>query len=258
MIKQDDSPNRFIFEGEVLDLKDKIEKILVEGYGHIPSEFYLNNDDLKELHKIQESYVKIQINGLNKGGRNRAYHRFTFSEDKLINSTSSYAQSAEYNEADGGKKRNFPEIDETILNTKLLRKLLMLNIKICEETKLVEFKNMVSIGIHQIRYFATDERPAYSTPAWLHRDDETVVFVHFLGQSSSAIGGTNYIAKSPEEIIQVLHLTEPLETLVLSKKHLHSLSPIGVKSGKKDAYRDVLIVTFESDKDFKERLENCF
>ena len=57
-----------------------------------------------------------------------------------------------------------------------------------------------------------------------------------------------------DEITKVLHLTEPLETLILSKKHLHSLSPIGVRSGKKDAYRDVLIVTFESHKDFEERL----
>lgn len=260
MIKQEDRPNKLVFEGEVsqLNLKETIEKILNEGYGYLPPAFYLDNNDLEELREIQESYAQIQTNNLNKGGRNRAYHRFTLSEKKLTGSTSSYAQTKEYNETDGGKKRDFPDINEAILNMNLFRKLLTLDIRICAETNLVDFKNNVSIGIHQIRYFATAEQPAYSTPAWLHRDDETVVFIHFLDQSSSVIGGTNYIARSNDEFIKVLHLTEPLETIILSKQHLHSISPIGVKPGSKDAYRDVLIITFESDNDFEKRLANCF
>lgn len=259
MINQE-SLSSLTFQNEVfnLNIKNTVEKLLTKGYGHLQPDFYLTDNYSEELREIQDSYMKIQGDCFNKGGRNRAYHCLTLKEGKFFNSTSSYAQSAEYNMMDGGKKRNFPEINERLLNTNLFRKLLMLDVKICKETELIEFKDTVSIGIHQIRYFATAEQPAYSTPVWLHRDDETIVFIHFFGQNSSAIGGTNYIAKSSDEIIKVLHLTEPLETLILSKKYMHSLSPIGVKPGEKEAYRDVLILTFESDKDFQDRLKSCY
>jgi hypothetical protein len=238
--------------------KEKIKKVsnyLVEnGYCYIEPSFYLKKGDLNDLLKLQGSFSKTVKNDTDKGGRSRAYKRFVLSENKLLDATGSYVQTKEYNKVDGGKKRNFGGISEKIIGSQFLRKLLSINISICHETGLISFKDSVSIGVHQIRYEATSELPAYSTPSGLHKDNENVVFIHFVKQSPNRVGGVNYIAKDESEIIEVIDLIEPAETIVLSKKHFHAVSPLGVQKGKKRAFRDVLIVTFEPNCVFEQRL----
>ena len=233
----------------------KVSDVLIEkGYCYIDSNFYFKEKDLKDLVKLQGSFSKTLKNNKDKGGRARAYKRFILCENKLLDVTGTYIQSKEYNKTDGGKKRNFADINSKTLSTSFFKKMLSINTSICYETGLISFKDNVSIGVHQIRYLATDKGPAYSTPSGLHKDDEDVVFIHFINQSPNRIGGVNYIAKDEDEIIEVIDLVEPIETIVLSKKHFHAVSPIGVQKGKKKAFRDVLIITFESNSNFETRL----
>jgi hypothetical protein len=233
----------------------RISNMLVQnGYCYINSEFYFKSEDLTDLNLLKKSFFKISESNKDNGGRSRAYKRFVLNGNEFIDKTGSYIQTKEYNKMDGGKKRNFTDINKHIVSTAFFKKLLAINTSICHETGLINFKNKVSIGVHQIRYIATSSNPAYSTPSGLHKDNENVVFIHFVNQSSSRLGGVNYIAKNDDEIIDVIDLGKPVETIILSKKHFHAVSPIGVQKGKKKAFRDVLIITFESDYDFETRL----
>lgn len=236
-------------------IKTVSDALVENGYCHIDSGFYFAQEDLEDMNRLQDSFSKILKDNKEKGGRSRAYKRFVLCENKLSDETGSYVQTKEYNRMDGGKKRNFADINDQTINTPFFKKLLAINTSICYETGLISFKDKVSIGVHLIRYVATVGNPAYSTPSGLHKDNENVVFIHFVNQSPSRVGGVNYIAKDEDDIIDVIDLGEPVETIVLSKKHFHAVSPIGVHKGEKKAFRDVLIITFESDFDFELRLQ---
>jgi hypothetical protein len=231
------------------------DTLVAQGYCYIDPNFYFDENNVNDLEALQVNYAETLNKKKDKGGRSRAYKRFVLWENSLTDVTGSYIQSKEYNKTDGGKKRDFMDISGDIITMPLFKKLLSINTSICSETGLINFKDKVSIGVHLIRYHATDKCPAYATPSGLHKDNENVVFIHMIKQSPDRVGGVNYIARDEDEIIEVIDLVDPAETLVLSKKYFHAVSPIGVRKGKKEAFRDVLIMTFESDFDFELRLQ---
>lgn len=215
-------------------------------FAHIQSKFYLDNyqDKLKSL---QQSYTLLKSDPT-AGNRLRAYSRFNWSPAQntlLKNQDNGYFQSPEYNYADGGKIRRFEPICEKFLTNPLIESLLAQNIKIAKETDIVKFDQSLEIGLHQIRYKAFWDQPAYSSPMWLHRDDEPLVFVHLLNLTYNVVGGDNIIAPHAKEVDCVIRLNEPLETILLTKKKLHAVTPMG-SSTADAAYRDILLVTFQN------------
>ena len=83
----------------------------------------------------------------------------------------------------------------------------------------------------------------FSSPLWLHRDDEPLVFVHLFNVSDNALGGDNLIATDFKTITHLIRLGNPLETLLLTKKPYHAVTPLG-SADKNCAFRDILLVTF--------------
>lgn len=97
------------------------------------------------------------------------------------------------------------------------------------------------------------ENPSYGSPLWLHRDDENLVFIHLFNLSANANGGDNLIAYEPKKIDKLIRLINPLDTLLVTKKHLHSVTPIG-SSDDVIAYRDILLITFDNEINLKNRI----
>ena len=94
---------------------------------------------------------------------------------------------------------------------------------------MVDFNRPVRIGLHQVRYLPTNNSVSFSSPPWLHQDDEPIVFVHLLNLSYNTIGGDSIIAEKGQKFTQVIKLQSPLETLCVinTKKH-----PLGLRQVK--------------------------
>ena len=146
----------------------------------------------------------------------------------------------------GGAVRRFAPLTAGFRNNPLTQHLLQRDYEIARSTALVDWTRPVIIGLHQVRYHAIPQAPAISSPVWLHRDDEPVVFVHLLNLSACILGGDNLISSGDRRIDRVIRLTQPLDTLVLGQKVLHAVTPIGtnINTG---AFRDILLITFSNE-----------
>jgi hypothetical protein len=105
----------------------------------------------------------------------------------------------------------------------------------------------MQIWVHLFRYKATVNSPAFSSPMWLHKDDEDVVFVHLIDRSKDMIGGDSLIAPDSKHIERVIKLENRFDTLVVNHQKFHAVTPVGLKENSKEKFstRDVILVTFQ-------------
>lgn len=175
--------------------------------------------------------------------RARAYARYTFNENSGLRKehNRTYFQTYESNNVDGGYKREFIDIPENLINHAFFKELINKDIFLLKK---ITGANEFTIGIHPIRYIANEDSPSYSSPSWLHKDDEELVFLHFLFKSENAIGGDSVISENGKKINCVKSLERFMDTIILTRDFLHAVTPIGSRGGV--AYRDILLVTVES------------
>lgn len=232
-------------------MENLVMQIKKKGFCRIPNIFY--EFDNSELSDFQESYFRLPKDQSH-GERYRAYSKYKFKNEQLsLEKVEFYAQSKEYNNEYGGKPRKFEPIENKILSGKMLESLINQNTSLAKKSKEVDFDEKVNIGVHQIRYCGSSDNPSYASPLWLHRDDENLVFIHLLNLSANASGGDNLIAYEPKKIAKLIRLIDPLDTLLVTKKHLHSVTPIGSRN-EAIAYRDILLITFDNEIAIKNRI----
>ncbi len=219
------------------------EQIEEDGFSQVDNDLY--KYDINDLFEFQSSYFNLDKDKSH-GGRYRSYIKLElFNNIMKISEKQSYMQSKEYNNEDGNKIRSFSTLDERIYQNKLLQNILEVDIQIAKLTNEVDFKKKVIIGLHQIRYCSINGVPSYSSPLGFHRDDENLVFIHLLNLSANSIGGDNFISKEKKRINYGVQLVSPLDTLVVSKKYFHEVTPIS--SINNVAFRDILLVNLENE-----------
>ncbi len=226
------------------------DALLEDGFAVIEPTFYQSDrfDNFKELIAAQLDYYSLKPDPLG-GGRHRSYSRYILapgSDTPVLSESNDYMQSPEYNYDDGGKVRQFAPLSNAFAQSPLLQHVLARDLAVARRTDLVDWSREVIVGLHQVRYLATPDAPAISSPLWLHRDDEPVVFVHLFNLNAAVLGGDNLISSGGRKIDRVIRLTRPLDTLLVGQKILHAVTPVGtsVTSG---AFRDVLLVTFSNE-----------
>ncbi|WP_062197964.1 2OG-Fe dioxygenase family protein [Massilibacterium senegalense] len=228
------------------DLKIKVHEFESNGYLQIPNEVFLETEeDNQLLQKAQLDYNSLHNDAYGES-RARAYSRYikyANSTDCMLDLHNDYFQSKEYNYDDGGKIRSFNKISNVFLNNSLIKKIIKFDSDFAFQTNILDQNKDLIIGLHQVRYHVKRNRPSFSSPIWLHKDDEPIVFLHLMNLTNSAIGGDNLIANNPKEINRVISLKNPLETLVFSQKVFHAVTPVGTQSIT-GAFRDILLVTF--------------
>jgi hypothetical protein len=202
-----------------------------------------------EARQIKSYFADLELDPYSKGNRFRAYAQFKRGPGRLeFGKFENYLQTKKYNPVTGGVVRDYPLIAPKILNTATLQGLVEQDIAICEDLPGIPSVDETMNGIHFFRYRADVDTPAYSSPAWLHRDDETVVFLHLVDRSDDLLGGDNVIATSGADIESVLSLDAFLDTLVVNQMKLHAVTPMGTPSHYKPGefvYRDIILVTFQ-------------
>jgi hypothetical protein len=214
------------------------------GYLHIEGSQFVRNCDIPELKMMQASYFDLPPDA-DGGQRFRAHSALRQNNDVIEEAAAEgYAQSKDYNYTEGGKVRLFAPIAPAVRQSQLLRRIIQIDASIVRATGIVPFDGPVKIGLHQVRYQPIDGIPSYSSPPWLHKDDEPAVFVHLVNASANLIGGDSVLAQSAREFQHVLRLQDPLDTLFLTQNLFHAVTPVGIESGPV-GFRDILIVTFQ-------------
>jgi hypothetical protein len=228
------------------------------GYCYIAGQYYkalcmkndiTDNEFLVELASLRHGFFELCIDPYSSGNRYRSYIQCR--ADSLDSFTFGhfvdYMQTEAYNPDTGGLVRNYPSISSDVLNNKILNILLLNDMVTVNEYKSIGKINELNISIHLFRYKAMPFSPAYSSPLWLHKDDEDIVFVHLIAISSNMIGGDSLIASNMKNIDRVLRLENTFDTLVVNHDKFHAVTPIGcrIDCESKASTRDVVLVTFQ-------------
>lgn len=228
-----------------------VNEFYKNGFSIIKPDFYspMSSDAVTQ---VLSSYKELPKDEYSKGNRYRAYSRFNWCSTHHVASldpSNNYFQGKDYNPQDGDKVRQFEKISDQFLTNPIVEDMFIRDVEIARRIDRVNFNDNLEIGLHQIRYKASQDDVAFSSPAWLHRDDEPVVFVHVCHYSNNMVGGDNIIANSTgsrSEITRAVRLKQ-FETLLLSKDVLHAVTPIS-SCDETDAVRDILLVTFQNKK----------
>jgi len=216
------------------------------GFGFIPGTHYFH--DIENLETAFTDFEKSFNYSLAPDGpRNRSYLKLEWDRKTgsvTFSQNQNYFQSAESNVSDGGKIRQFATIDKGILDSSIIKSLLLKNIEFIKKYDPLKSHENLIFGIHFIQYIAEEMGASYSSPVGLHIDDEPLVFVHLVTLTPNALGGDNLIARlSDQEITNVIRLQNKFDTLCLTRNTYHAVTPLGSSAG--TAYRNVILFTVE-------------
>ncbi|MBV4365112.1 2OG-Fe dioxygenase family protein [Erwinia sp. BNK-24-b] len=226
----------------------------LQGTGH--AKFNLQNfEDFiiqdEELKLLKSRFPEMPLDTYSEGNRLRNYIQVAYQNDTLrYGKFEPYQQTKRYNPVTGGVVRDYQNISEEILNTRLFNEIVQKDIDIVKNIDDMPPVEELMIGVHFFRYNAGKE-PAYSSPSWLHKDDEDVVFMHLVDVSADLVGGESIIAKHPKKIDRVLRMRKTFDTLVVNHRCFHAVTPMSVPEEYDERnflHRDIILVTFQKRK----------
>jgi len=204
--------------------------------------------DPVEVERLAASYPCMTLDPYSAGNRLRAYIQVRVDGEALtFGKFEAYQQSRKYNPITGDTVRDYPCIEPQILASEVFQRMLMQDIEVVRAVEGIPPPESLMIGVHLFRYKA-GQQPAYSSPAWLHRDDENIVFVHLIDRSSELIGGDSVIARNARDIDRVIRLEKRWDTLLVDHQCLHAVTPMAAPEwfGENEyVHRDVILVTFQ-------------
>jgi len=216
------------------------------GFRFITSEYYMSKENLASLHDLKKLFdTELEEDGL--VYRKRAYLKLCWNKlNDLITVPMNqvYYQTPQSNKVDGGHVRQFKGMHAKVLEIPIVKSIITKNLKMLRHYQPLKMDKYLTVGLHFIRYEVSESGASYSSPDWLHQDDEPLVFIHLIHLSRYALGGDNLIAdSSSQKITHVVRLENEIDTLVLNKNVYHAVTPLGSRKGV--ASRDVILFTVE-------------
>ncbi|TDY53392.1 hypothetical protein BX592_103204 [Paraburkholderia rhizosphaerae] len=191
-------------------------------------------------HQVKpDPYATVRDRGMIKIVYDRATRRIRKNDNQ------SYFQSYSANEVDGGRVRVFPPIDDELIDDDVFLHVLKEDASFIDRYCDRVGKATLNISVHFIRYKAEMGGASYSSPVWLHVDDEPLVFIHLIRLTPNAIGADSVISGMTGHPTNVLRLVAPFDTLIVDKTRKHAVTPLGSSHG--IAYRDVMLINVEAE-----------
>lgn len=228
------------------------------GYSFIPSDYYKSLPEINsvtegrftpDLESLRNNYIGLQLDPYSPGNRYRSYAQCRLDDagNLEFGHFSEYKQTKLYNPDTGGIIREYPMIHQEVLRNPIFQALLKDDIAFVNKYKELGDTSDNVIGVHLFRYKATATAPAFSSPVWLHKDDEDVVFVHLIDYSSNVLGGESLIATDARHIERVIRLENVFDTVVVNHKKYHAVTPVGCRAVSEADFstRDIILVTFQ-------------
>jgi hypothetical protein len=221
----------------------------VNGFKFIKGENLLSEHQL-ELHEVSEfrgffdsnveldPYSEVRIRGMLKIEYDYTTRKLTKAE------TQSYFASGKANDLNGGMSRTFNVIDESLLGNGIFKSVFAKHEGLVREYCEINDVPKANISIHFIRYQAKEGEASYSSPVWLHQDDEPLVFIHLIQLTDNALGADNVISGFDDLPTNVIRLTNFMDCLIVDPSLKHAVTPTGSSGGV--AQRDVMLINLEN------------
>jgi len=230
-------------------IRDIADSLKQHGYSkynlHESDNFQYSAEDLVQL---KAQFPDMPLDTYSPGNRLRNYVQVNCQHDIIsFGKFEPYQQTRRYNPITGGVVRDYQTISKVILDSPLFNQIVAEDIAVVRQLEDMPPLEELMIGVHLFRYSA-GHQPAFSSPSWLHKDDEDVVFLHLVDVSPDLIGGESVIASQPKNIDRVLRLQKLFDTLVVNHNCYHAVTPMSIPDHyPEDAlrHRDIILVTFQ-------------
>jgi hypothetical protein len=170
--------------------------------------------------------------------RRRRFSRFTGTPENLHRLEHKYfVQSAQINKLAGGIKRDFPELDDCLLEVGEFQRLIAAFIDFSKIDPLVR-----EMGVHQIRIVASRNEQGEPAPEGIHKDGFDFVGIFCIKRQAISGGETHlYRAKDQPPIFD--KILQPGEFVMVNDRTLyHYASPVA-PTGDGPGTRDVFVIT---------------
>lgn len=221
---------------------------IVDGYKFVAGEHYMeefNKEDYLQFLEYfetqirQDPYSPVRDRGMLKIVYDRSKQKIS------KNDSQKYFQSYSANDTDGGKVRVFPSISDDLIENKVFNGIFNKNLIYVNNYCDLINKEKINISVHFIRYRAEKGGASYSSPVWLHVDDEPLVFIHLIQLTDNSIGADSVISGMDNKPTNVFRLVHPFDTLIVDPTKKHAVTPLGSMHG--IAYRDVMLINVEAE-----------
>ncbi|MBO3461443.1 2OG-Fe dioxygenase family protein [Aetokthonos hydrillicola Thurmond2011] len=170
--------------------------------------------------------------------RLRRFSHFRVTSDQVMKlSHGRFFQSKEYNPLLGDVIREYPEIDDTLIELEDFQKIVREFFEFCKLCSTFD-----EIGVHQIRTTTSDQKIGNPAPEGIHRDGVDLVGI-FCVNRENIEGGETHLYKFKDEPPVFTQILNKGDFLIFNdRQFLHYTSAIKVKNSK-SGIRDVFVFT---------------
>ncbi len=152
-------------------------------------------------------------------------------------------QTLEHNRLNGGVSRIFEPVEEAVAGHEVLAGILSLSRDVFDEPGGMD---PWFVEMHQFRIEATPGEAGRPTPEGVHRDGVDWVLVLLVRRENVEEGETS-ISDAAGDPLGQFTLAEPGEAVFLDDRRcFHGVTPIRPRDPGREAFRDVLVVTFKA------------
>lgn len=152
-------------------------------------------------------------------------------------------QTADYNPLNGGVARYFAPILEDLTRSLTLAALLEFGNRLFSQ---MSGNHQWHIELHQFRIEARDGKLGKPTPEGVHRDGVDFVIVVMIKRVNIDSGATT-IYNLEHELVGDFMLRDPFDMVLVDDRRVyHGVTPITPLDPGREAYRDVLVITFKN------------
>ena len=197
---------------------------------------------------FEDSFNHLEVDTyMADAGRYRRRRHATFEVDGeriTRNPHRPHFQSTDYNRLNGGIERWYTPIDAQLANGASVSSI----VGWCRATFSAVHQKVERwlVELHQFRIEASAASHGLPTPEGMHRDGVDYVLVLLVARHNVA-SGTTHVGNRSGAPFGSFTLTEPFDAVMLDDHRVyHGVTAIEPLDMTKDAYRDVLVVTFRA------------
>lgn len=187
---------------------------------------------------LKECFNFIQKDNYYNNSRNRAFSMLKINDNIEIIGNLNFYQSEIYNNFNGNKMREYPNIDENILSDKLFIEILK-NFNFIVKEQYGE--NNKYIQIHKIRVYANKDSTNL-VPEGIHQDGYNMIAIYCVARVNIK-GGCSIIYDENKKIIYEKELAEGEMIVINDNKYFHNVTNIELLDKEKIGYRDIIVLT---------------
>lgn len=211
----------------------------------------LGSEAIAAYPELAESFSRLVADRfMGDGGsyRLRRYDRYLLSPEapgKLsLVGDHSILQSLEDNPLNGGVKRTFEPLEQSVRDNVLMRALIDHDIEIVSRVEPSFLEKPVFVGVHQVRIVALPEVEGKPSPEGIHRDAERFTFQHMWARN--AVDGGEFRVYDEDKTERFAWLqTEPLDSILFQGTTWHGATPIRCQPGSEKGWRDIFLIDFD-------------